>query len=287
MIAHLSRRQHKSRGAWGAAAAVLLALATLTSPANGASLQVVPTSLTLQARQNADGLWLSNTGSQPLHAQVRVYRWTQVDGEDRLEPTRDLTVSPPMLQVPAGERQLVRVIRLGPPPMGAEASYRLIVDELPVPASAPAEGSAAADGRATKHSGLQFVLRYSLPVFLLPATPRAPGAVGPAETALQPDLQIRLVRTGEQTQLEVANDGPAHAQIEDLVLVDAAGERQTVRAGLAGYVLPGQRRRWNLPVTLHPSASASGVFKARVNGEFTERTLLSRDPAATTSGVPR
>lgn len=94
--------------------------------------------------------------------------------------------------------------------------HLLIVDELPVPASAPAEGSAAADGRAGKHAGLQFVLRYSLPVFLLPATPRAPGAVGPAETALQPDLQIRLVRTGEQTQLEVANDGPAHAQIEDL-----------------------------------------------------------------------
>jgi fimbrial chaperone protein len=278
LIVRLSVRHHKLSSAWGAAAAALLALATLTSQAHAASLQVAPTSLTLQARQNADGLWLSNSGSESLHAQVRVYRWTQVDGEDRLEPTRDLTVSPPMLQVPAGERQLVRVIRLGPPPMEAEASYRVIVDELPVPASTPAAGSAAAKGGAVKRAGLQFVLRYSLPVFLLPATLRQPGTASSAETAPQPDLQMQLVRTGDKTQLEVANEGPAHAQIEDLVFADAQGERHAVRAGLAGYVLPGQRKRWDLPVTLHLDPSDSGAFKARVNGEFTERILQSRPP---------
>jgi fimbrial chaperone protein len=257
---------------------VLLALAIMAGQADAASLQVEPTSLTLQARQNADGLWLSNSGSQPLQAQIRVYRWTQVDGEDRLEPTRELTISPPMLQLPAGERQLVRVIRLGPPPAGVETAYRVIVDELPIPASTLAARSAP---------GLQFVLRYSLPIFLLPAEPRAATTARTAETAFQPDLRMQLIRAGDKTQLEIDNRGLAHAQIADLVFVDAAGQRHAVRGGLAGYVLPGQRMHWDLPAALPVSRMAGGMFKARINGEFTERTLLSREPAATTSVSPR
>src|SRR5688500_4736362 len=107
--------------------ACVLSLA-LCATANGASLQVSPTSVTLQAPQNADGLTLTNTGTAPLHAQVRVFRWTQQDNEEKLEPTRDLAISPPMLQLAPGAQQLVRIIRLGSPPMDAETSYRLIVD---------------------------------------------------------------------------------------------------------------------------------------------------------------
>src|SRR5688572_16783433 len=116
-------------GTWGLACVLSL---LLCASANGASLQVSPTSVTLQARQNADGLTLTNTGTTPLHAQVRVFRWTQQGNEEKLEPTRDLAISPPMLEIAPGAQQLVRVIRLGPPPADAETSYRLIVDELPV-----------------------------------------------------------------------------------------------------------------------------------------------------------
>src|SRR5690606_27632881 len=90
------------------------------------------------------------------HAQVRVYRWTQVDGQDVLEATRDLAISPPMLEVASGGEQLVRVVRLGPAPAATEASYRVVVDELPVAAVDAADGG----------EGLRFVLRYSIPVFV-------------------------------------------------------------------------------------------------------------------------
>ena len=63
-------------------------------------LQVAPVSLTLVSTQNADGLWLSNTGTGMLHAQVRVYRWTQVDGAEQLTPSQELVISPPMLGAP-------------------------------------------------------------------------------------------------------------------------------------------------------------------------------------------
>src|SRR5437016_9941579 len=84
--------------------------------ATASGLQVAPVSLTLQPTQNAEGLWLSNADDNVVHAQVRVYHWTQEGAEDKLTPSRGLLVSPPMLQLAASERQLIRAIRVGAPP---------------------------------------------------------------------------------------------------------------------------------------------------------------------------
>ena len=224
------------------------------APAVAAGLQVTPTSLTLQAKQSADGLWLSNTGSKPLQAQVRVYRWTQENDQERYEATRALAISPPMLELAPGARQLLRVIRLGAPP-AAEESYRLIVDELP-------------PGDQDRPAGLQFVLRYSVPVFLAP----------PGDAALAPELRAQLSFEGEQARLSVHNRGGQHAQLADLVFVDALGGRHAIASGLFGYALAGQRMRWPLaaPAEL---LRGPGTFKARINGESTERTLALDPPA--------
>lgn len=235
------------------AAACLLSLG-LCASADAASLQVSPTSVTLQARQNADGLTLTNTGTTPLHAQVRVFRWTQEDGEEKLEPTRDITISPPMLKLAPGAQQLVRVIRLGAAPTDAQTSYRLIVDELPV------------DSGETK-PGLQFVLQYSVPVFLMPQ----------GDPAIGPSLRTRLVHEGQRSLLEIGNTGKAHAQIAELTYTTADGQSHTVAAGLAGYVLPGKTKRWPLPDSF--TVSPSGTFNARINGEPVVQTL-PLDPIA-------
>jgi fimbrial chaperone protein len=159
-----------------------------------------------------------------------------------------------MLELAPGARQLVRVIRLGPPPEDVETSYRLIVDELPVEA-----GSAK--------RGLQFVLRYSVPVFVLPH-----GAIENT-----PALQARIVRDGNTSFLEIGNPGSRHAQVADLGYTTAIGERHAIAAGLSGYVLPRNTRRWPLPATI--TVPTTGTFKARINGEPVEQSL-SLDPLA-------
>jgi len=244
-LAHAVRAALAIAAVWG-----VLAMA----PAGAAGLQVTPTTLTLQAKQRADGLWLSNTGSKPLQAQVRVYRWIQENHEERFEATRALAISPPMLELAPGARQLVRVIRLGAPP-AAEESYRLIVDELP-------------PGDRDRPAGLQFVLRYSVPVFLAPT----------GDAALAPELRAQLSFEGEQARLSVHNRGGQHAQLADLVFVDAQGGRHAIGSGLFGYALAGQRMRWPLaaPAGL---LRGPGTFKARINGESTERTLALDSPA--------
>src|ERR1700761_6914140 len=109
--------------------AIALLCALFCASACGAGLQVAPILLELSARQNADGLWLSNTGAAALAAQVRVYHWTQANGEDRLDASRALVVSPPIVKLAPGARQLVRVVRSGAPPEAREDAFRIVVDE--------------------------------------------------------------------------------------------------------------------------------------------------------------
>lgn len=222
--------------------------------AGAAGLQVAPVTLTLQPTQQADGLTLGNTGDAPLHAQVRVFRWTQEDGADKLEPTRAVLVSPPMLQLPPAGTQLVRVIRAGAVPGGrAEEAYRIWVDELPV---APTGGK-----------GLQFVMRHSLPIFVAPAgAPPNP-----------PQLQWALRNDGGQAVLEATNEGGTHAQLADLVFTDPAGQRIDVHAGLLGYVLPGARMRW--PLKPPAAIFASGSWQAMINGTTAPQNIPSIDPS--------
>lgn len=232
----------------------VLALAPWSAPAEAAGLQVTPTSLTLRASQQADALWLNNTGTTTLRAQVRVFRWLQENGGERFESSQGLAISPPMIELAPGARQLVRVIRLGAPP-DSETSYRLIVDELPPP-------------QDPKQSGLQFVLRYSVPVFVAPAS----------DAPIRPELRAQLSFEGERPWLAVANSGGQHAQLADLTFVDAQGSRHPIAPGLLGYALPGQRMRWALqaPADL---LRGPGTFKARINGESDEQALALDPPA--------
>lgn len=232
------------------ALALLSALAGAACLASG--LQVSPTSLTLQATQQADGLWLSNTGNDVVHAQVRVYRWTQDEKGDQLTPTKELLASPPMVDLAVGAKQLIRAIRLGAPPAGnAEQAYRLVVDELPI--QKPGE------------KGLQYVLRYSMPVFVQPA-----GA-----TATPPQLQWSLRREGSQALLEVTNSGGTHAQVADVICTGAQGQAVEVARGLLGYALPWARMRWAVKTPAATLATCTH-WEAMINGETNQSITLAQ-----------
>jgi len=239
--------------AWCAAALALLL--GLSAQAGAASLQVAPTSVVLHPGQKAEAVWLSNTGtSETVRAQVRLYKWTQVDGSDHLEPTTAMVVSPPMIELAPDSRQLVRVVLASPVPQGAEDSYRIVVDEVP-------------GERTGDQPGLQFLLRYSIPVFVLPQD----------GDAIAHALTTHLERNGDKATLVVGNAGREHAQLADLAYVDGAGVRHELLAGLVGYVLPGRTMRWDLPA---PSSlfADGGSFKARINGEAVEQAFAPAGP---------
>lgn len=234
----------------GLLAAALLAVGGM---AGAASLQVAPTGLEFTPSSPAQGLWLTNTGSEPLDAQVRVFHWTQVDGKDLLTPTQTLVASPPMLSLAPGAQQLVRVIRVSAAaPDGGETAYRLLVDELP-PAAQHTE------------TGVRYVLRHSIPVFMLPsALPEA------AELATA--LHWSLVGEDGDIALQARNDGAFHVQLSQASLLPPDGAPIELSAGLLGYVLPGMTMRW--PLKLVPARLPPGTqLKVSINGKSVDQAF--------------
>jgi fimbrial chaperone protein len=224
---------------WLFALAVWLGIAT---PATSGDLRLEPVSLTLQPDEQATTLWLSNTGQQPLQAQVRLFSWTQDGGGEVLVPARDVAVSPPLLEVPPLGQQRVRVVRLAAGVPAAETAYRLVVDELPHVAPALAAGD-------------ESLLRYSIPVFLLPAPPPA-----------GPQLSARIDEDAAGRRLlRLDNSGDRHARIAALSYVGTGGRRHSLAPSLAGYVLAGRYKHWPLPDDA--GRPPYGRFEAEVNGQ--------------------
>ncbi|AKM28948.3 hypothetical protein AB870_00585 [Pandoraea faecigallinarum] len=184
---------------------------------NGATLQVSPVIVNILPTQPATTLTLGNSGDLPIHGQLRLYAWTQRNGDNVLTPTDALIASPPIIRIEPGERQIVRLVRVAARPEGNEQSYRLVVDELPSLDAKPSEG-------------VSIRLRYSLPVFVQTSHSRAP--------ALHFDLRMT------RGELEVRNDGERHAQLGATRVLDASGRSVELTRGLLGYVLAGQTRRF-------------------------------------------
>ena len=229
---------------------IISALLLSPSLAVASGLQVSPISLSLEARETASGLTLSNSGSNIVHAQVRVYQWLQDEKGDQLTPSRGLLASPPMIELRPGEKQLIRIIRAKAPPQdtgAVEDAYRISVNEIPI-------------NSANQTTGLQFALSYSLPVFVQP--------VGVTKTSPQLQWSTHLQPDGKAIKLRISNSGNGRAQLASLIFVDTAGNSTVINPGLLGYVLPGATMNWTLKIP--PSAlKAGGNFKVMMNGTQT------------------
>src|SRR5215831_17602613 len=93
-----------------------LVLMSLPTAAGAASLQVAPVTLEIPAPGASATLKLRNEGSAALNAQIRVFRWTEVNGEEKLEPTDDVVASPPIARLAPKADYVVRLVRLAKRP---------------------------------------------------------------------------------------------------------------------------------------------------------------------------
>lgn len=230
--------------------------------AMSATLQVAPVMLNLTDSQRAAALYLTNTGSQPIHAQIRVYDWSQSQGKDVLTLTDDIVSSPAVTALKPGQQQLVRIVVLNPTSHPHEQSFRLLVDELP-----------GGHQGGTEQNGVHFLLRYSIPLFI---------ASGQAKSH---DEATQLTCTLQDARIGCHNRGTAHVRLSNVEALNAQGQVTETLSGLAGYVLPGQR--FVLPFKqLHRHSPSS--LRAYLN-EHTQASLLNLHPAAmaTVNDAPR
>ncbi|WP_439816200.1 fimbrial biogenesis chaperone [Zavarzinia sp. CC-PAN008] len=223
------------RLAWRAAViAVLGTLAGLGALPAQASMQVSPVIVELPADKPVGKLLVRNLGSQAVNVQVRAFEWRQDMGDDRLDPSTRLHVSPPLFELGPDQQQVVRVVLSGAAAQG-EQSFRLFFDELPD----PGQGASA----------IRLPIRFSLPVF-----------VGTGEQA-QPELAWSYDRDPDgRLRLIASNAGGRRARIANLALALPDGRALGQVEGLAGYVLAGSSRAWAFDPA---SGAATGPVRLR------------------------
>lgn len=224
----------------------LLALALVAGDAQArGQLQTRQTGIDLPVGVRAGRLVLANSGDKPVAAQIRVYKWTQVNSDDALDPSNELTASPAIVEIPAGAEQLVRVVRTDASAPATEQAYRVVVDELPGDPDADATNAVTVRMR-----------------FLLPAFVRAENA---------PDSALAC--SIASATLTCRNTGGRAAQLGATTLVGTGGKTAELTPGLLGYVLAGATRSWPVDAAKLTAAGTPASLQIRLNGQPTTLAL--------------
>jgi fimbrial chaperone protein len=226
-------------------------LCTLFGPAASwaGNFSVSPVRLYMGVKDRAIAVTVENEGSTPVTVQAESFVWAQTaDGKDKLTPTDDLIVSPPIAKIAPGGRQVLRLARIGAPDMSQQLTYRLIVSEVP-------EVRKAKQTEEDKKLNIQFHLAMSMPVFITPP-------------AAKRELECQITKTSPAAaatplQAQCKNTGTAYAQIRQISFKRGEQNLGTFDA-TAKYILPGATRTVELKPTVAGSVPPAGPAQARL-----------------------
>ncbi len=99
--------------------------------AKAQSLTVSPLAADLAPGNVSSVFTLETSEKEGVAVQVRVFRWSQADGADKLEKTDNVVISPPVLTVHAGSPSTLRLVRVAKSPVSGEETYRVLIDQIP------------------------------------------------------------------------------------------------------------------------------------------------------------
>jgi len=183
---------------------------------------VTPVRIYMDTNDKAVAVTINNEGDDELVMQAELYTWTQKpDGEDVLEPTEDLLLSPPIIKLAGKSKQVVRLARLQPVGMDQQQTYRMIVREIPE--AKPNKGNLQ----------LQIAIAFSMPVFITP-----PGVKNKLDCHTSK-------KTTDTISISCENTGTAYAQVIDFTFNGPENLSLSDNAS-GGYILPGVKRNFNI-----------------------------------------
>ena len=179
---------------------------------------VTPVRIYMTPKDRAVAVTITNEGDSEVVLQADLNAWRQMpDGTDEQVPTDDLVLSPPIIKLAAGARQVVRLALLKPADASRQLIYRMIMREVPE-AVAPKDRTIE----------VPIALALSLPVFITPP---------PAKR----EMDCTAERSKPQAlNVSCGNQGSAYAQVREISLV--RGEQTLARFEGGTYILPGARK---------------------------------------------
>jgi fimbrial chaperone protein len=162
-----------------------------------------------------------NTGSEESVMQVTLNKWTNAGSQFAYVQSQELAITPATFRLPAGGQQIVRIGMVSQAPVLTEASYRLLVEEVPQPADKDVTGT-------------QLIVRHDVPVFVSPSN------------AAKPALDISANCAASGAMLRIVNIGNVHAQVKSIAITSSASSPELGRRDVSEYLLPQTQREWSL-----------------------------------------
>jgi fimbrial chaperone protein len=202
------------------ALSVILAAFSARMTVGAQALTVLPVNISMAPGERASTLTVTNQGNNKTAIQIRVFAWSQDGDEDKLISSDDVVVSPPIASLAPGGSQVIRLI-LRKTPQSKEATYRILLDQIPPPA---------------EPGVVHVVLRLSIPVFAQPLT----------RTAAHCQFRVE-VKDGQAT-LVGNNDGNRHLALHEVEIWTPDVRRFQLASGSSPYLLAGSTRHWKIAV---------------------------------------
>ncbi len=250
---------------------VLAAMGAAPGAVQAASLYVAPVRVVLTPSRPVASLTLGSGEEEEeeeeeaeVAVQAEVMAWSQENGQDIYQPTREVLVNPSIFRLSPGAQQIVR-LGLQVPAADTERSYRIFFQQLPRDQALPRDG--------TRGAQLQTLLRLAAPIFVPPAGPSRQDA----QWRLQRASPSSATSGGSGHVLSLDNRGTDHLQLTQ-ILVRREGGTELLRKNMSLYVLPG--RSADVALDLPPLAPGSSL---QIDAASDAPTAL---PAATVH-IPR
>jgi len=203
----------------------LVAVAGLAAPAQASSFTVSPVRIELSSAHRTALLTVQSDQDEPVVLQARPKHWTQRDGDDALEETQDVLLTPAVFTLPPHGQQVLRIALRTEADARIERDFRVIIDEVP---AAPKPG----------FTGLNIALRLSVPVFVKSAAKGAPA--------------LEFASTWDESAgkfgVTATNTGTEHLQIRSFEVHPQGDADSGWRNAVLRYVLPGSRVSWDWSV---------------------------------------
>jgi fimbrial chaperone protein len=230
------------------------AIASAQPPSAQGRFNVTPTRLVLRPNEKSTSLLLKNESAEALRFQVTAFAWTNaIDGEMKVDPTKDVVFFPALFSIAPGQTRRVRVATSARA-TAHERAYRLIVEQLPSRAGPRVEG------------GVEMLTRLNVPLFLEPGTRVA-----------QVTLDHVALRAGALT-FDVHNTGTVHVRLDEVVVKGLSREGTPAhQQRVPGwYLLPGETRLYQLPLEPHVCRALASVVVTTTFAQMPGQTLEER-----------
>jgi fimbrial chaperone protein len=181
------------------------------------AITISPVLIELSPAQRVVSVTVSNPSDQAMNFQVETLAWSQPDGSNHYQPTKDLLVAPPIAEIPPQGSQIFRVTLRHPLSGTVEQSYRLVLEDV-------------SEVLNPKSGVVAIRFRHSLPVYVTP----------PDEAKAAPRWSRCTAAAGKGC-VRLDNDGSRRLRVSALT-VAGHGWQQKVPGGA---VLAGAWKQFN------------------------------------------